>query len=468
MIMDQGSSIGGTNVGINGFISNEHKKAAVTAIKYMTSLEGQKEYMIKTKELSAINALYNDKDVCEVIECDLIKKIQPIARPSLLTENYDEYSSQLRNYFYEFLYGNKTASEALRNIYNIINIYDVSMNPSKNTTGFLIFITTILIITFMILSLIFLFIPKYKKYFSFINVHSWLIMIVGFIMILSVIFTQYGTVTKFKCQLKFILNSFGYTFISVPILHRLLINFPEENKLFTWLNNSKCQFFLIFILYDIIFNSLLFITSFKITDVFIKDGENYQICEIENKLGLTLMTLVIIEKGLILFSISFLLFLEWNIKATEKDIKLQIPSLFMNILLIISIILIKNITINSYIARFSIFCIINIIFVVSYYFFTYGIRIFFLIFLPYKQSDEVDIDKVRSFCQSSKISSRISKSEISTKSSKKLKIISTKILQYHYYTGEKEENNGIISSKTAISTNGERSKDIKSDNNLNK
>eukprot|EP00833_Pecoramyces_ruminatium_P007420 jgi/Orpsp1_1/1181452/evm.model.c7180000077258.1 len=127
------AGVGGLNVGINNQISDEKIKAAVKAVEFFTSKEIQKKKILEYKALSAIQSLYTDEDVCKVIDCEVMKNLQPIARPGNITNNYDEYSFQFRNYINEFLYENKTAEETLNNIINILKIYNISINPSLST-----------------------------------------------------------------------------------------------------------------------------------------------------------------------------------------------------------------------------------------------------------------------------------------------------------------------------------------------
>lgn len=75
------SCIGGLNIGINKFISDERKKQAAEAIKFMTSFETQKYFAIEHGLTSGIEGIYDDKDVCKVLDCEVLKNMQPIARP---------------------------------------------------------------------------------------------------------------------------------------------------------------------------------------------------------------------------------------------------------------------------------------------------------------------------------------------------------------------------------------------------
>jgi len=57
--------------------------------------------------------LYDDKDVCAVLDCDLYKNLQPIYLNLKKGEDFGNYSSNLRKNIYNYLYGDKSAEEVL-------------------------------------------------------------------------------------------------------------------------------------------------------------------------------------------------------------------------------------------------------------------------------------------------------------------------------------------------------------------
>jgi len=134
-----GSSVGGVNIGINKFISDERKKAAATILQYITNEEFQKNAILDNQCYSAMNSLYDDKDVCAVIDCEIVKNVQPIVRKSNLTSNYDEYSYQLRKYFNKFLYGDAKASDVLYKVEDLTRFYSISFDYLSCLLGFIIF-----------------------------------------------------------------------------------------------------------------------------------------------------------------------------------------------------------------------------------------------------------------------------------------------------------------------------------------
>ncbi|OUM63393.1 hypothetical protein PIROE2DRAFT_61324 [Piromyces sp. E2] len=58
-----GSVIGGHNVGINSFISPEHKEAAIKALEFISSYDIQKQYVLSNGVLSGIPSIYDDEEI---------------------------------------------------------------------------------------------------------------------------------------------------------------------------------------------------------------------------------------------------------------------------------------------------------------------------------------------------------------------------------------------------------------------
>jgi len=71
--------VDGFYLGICDYIEEERKVAAAEVIKYITSKEVQKEYIINRKSFSAINELYLEGDTCEHIECDVLNNCRPFS-----------------------------------------------------------------------------------------------------------------------------------------------------------------------------------------------------------------------------------------------------------------------------------------------------------------------------------------------------------------------------------------------------
>jgi len=322
----------------------------------MTSKNVQKKYVMENKIISAINELYNDEEVCMVLDCNLIKGLQPIIRPSSLIRNYDEYSYHHTLYIHEFLYGNKTATETLNNIINILKIYSISINPKDDVEGFIIFIITIIIAIIILFSLLLIFNKRYSTNFSFLTKDLWVITFSGLILILVFIVSEYGNLTPFKCILKIITIFIGYKLTIIPSLHKLIVNFPENNKFSRWVKSHKIIFISGLILISGIEIILLLISSpFEIEVRTIPRGKNFKDCKLSHLFGIILFMLIVFEVFLLQGIVGFLVFIEWNIKKTTKDIKLIHSGLSFSFVLFIIILILSFVKFDNYKIYFSIY-----------------------------------------------------------------------------------------------------------------
>ncbi|ORX80271.1 periplasmic binding protein-like II [Anaeromyces robustus] len=113
------------NLAINKNISKESREIALKVLKHLTSKEIQKKSLLKFNKdeyfsfniLPTIPSLYDDKEVCEKVDCDLIKKLKLITRPVIKEHKYYLWSDYFREKIKdEFLNGNKTSSEVLKEI----------------------------------------------------------------------------------------------------------------------------------------------------------------------------------------------------------------------------------------------------------------------------------------------------------------------------------------------------------------
>jgi len=237
-----GSCIGGSNIGINSFINPEKQMASAEVIKYMTSKETQRDLVMAQNMISGITSLYDEEDVCQIKDCELIKSIQYTNRPIHVNDDYDSYASFFRNNIFEFLYGNKTASQVLHNISDYTKIYTISLNTDETYYGLIFTIILIILIFCMCFSLVFLYIKSFDMYFSFLPKDFWFISVFGNILILCSGFLELGKITEVKCLVKWSIYSLGFTFNLIPVLYKLIENFPEENKYSKWIKSNRYIF----------------------------------------------------------------------------------------------------------------------------------------------------------------------------------------------------------------------------------
>jgi len=90
------SCVGGNNISMNRYISEERKKAAGEVLSFIHSFEEQKYGILSSNLRSAIHSTYKDKEVCEKIDCVKFSNIQSIVRPSSSSINYEQFSKKFR------------------------------------------------------------------------------------------------------------------------------------------------------------------------------------------------------------------------------------------------------------------------------------------------------------------------------------------------------------------------------------
>ncbi len=113
------STFTGQYLGINKYISEEKANAAAIVLQFLASKEFQKKVILENDHIyySAIPSLYDDEEICSVVDCDLMKNIQPVLMP--IREDYDSFSNNIRHSIYKYLYEEASVNEAINNI----NIY---------------------------------------------------------------------------------------------------------------------------------------------------------------------------------------------------------------------------------------------------------------------------------------------------------------------------------------------------------
>ncbi|ORX80088.1 periplasmic binding protein-like II [Anaeromyces robustus] len=458
-----GSSIGGFNLGINKYIPDDKKDAALKALQYITSKEVQKKVALEKHLYTAIPSLYDDEEVCEVVDCAFFKSIQLTPRP--ITPDYSEYSDKYRNYVYEFLYGDESAEKVLKDIRDMTKIYSLSLSTEDSTVGLFITVTVISISFIMILSLSLLFIEKVKIFFNFLENDLWFISIIGIILVTSVCYLDIGKITVAKCESRILLLSLGFTLNIIPFLYKLLINYPEQNKISQWVRQNKYYFILAFILIDLILFEFTFITPYKVRNIIIKDGKNFEVCNMEKGFGNFLNMFMISEKFIIMLALLFLIFIEWSIEVTYYDVRFLVFAIYCCGLSVIAMLIVSHIEINDYIKYYTIRDSIYIFYGLTSYILLYGYRIFYIII---KKDNEDDLylkrfrDNMKNTTNQNQInsSSKYSVSSNSNHGSSSIINIADKLINLHY---QKSSSNPDISIRPPTST----SPDISSTNYTN-
>jgi len=277
------------NIGINNAISEERKKRSAIALSYINSKQIQRKMTMEKKFYSAITSLYDEKEVCEILNCSLFKQIQPIVLSSIINNNYIEYSEKVYQYFYEYMFENETsAKKTLKRIVDINKIYTITLDTQDTSIG-LIFFITIIVITFIIIMSFFIFlINSILDYFDFIPIDFWILIVVGTLMVLVVGILNIGKVTAMKCYFKQMILSLGYLLNVIPILYKFITEYLYKSKFALWMNSHfshRYLFLLGCISVNLIFSFCKFFFPYDIETLIINDGQNFQICKMNSIYG---------------------------------------------------------------------------------------------------------------------------------------------------------------------------------------
>ncbi|OUM60623.1 hypothetical protein PIROE2DRAFT_13569 [Piromyces sp. E2] len=193
-----GSIIGGYNLGICQYSKNEKKEAAITALKYITSKECQKKYILERGIFSGIKSLFDDEEVCQKVDCNFRKSVQPLRRPFSNSFDYDIYTNKYRKYIFEFLYGNEEVEQVLQNVEDITKIYYVSFDGKMAYLGFITVILSSLLTVIVVVSVFCIFNNKFESYFNLLSNDFWIIIAVGLIIIINSSYFDFGLKNEFK------------------------------------------------------------------------------------------------------------------------------------------------------------------------------------------------------------------------------------------------------------------------------
>jgi len=381
------SSLGGTDIGISDHIDKNRKLAAIEVIKFWISREEQKEMIIKRRIFSGIQDLYNDEEVCAAVDCELYGNIQTSVRYNYEYANYAEYSTKFRHFMHEYMYGDKTAEEVLKNIDDLSRIQELTLDIHESEFGLVYLILIISIIVFVLITLPLLNLKRVKPFIKFLPKDFWYIILLGLLLYTLGSFTNYGTVSIIKCRLELFLSSIGFTCMYVPILYKLIVNFPEENKRSQWVSKNRFTFLFAFLICDIVLNfATLFSTS--TIETIVSDNKNYQTCSTKGSLAMVFSILGYLDKVVITLLILFLVFVEWSIEETLYDIRFIVVALYFDAITIIPVIIFDIFDIINYGFSTKIHKILILVFIFSNYLFLVGIRIIISYIINVNESGE--------------------------------------------------------------------------------
>lgn len=287
---------------------------------------------------SIIPTLYDDEEACQWIDCSVIKEANPYVFVGYDTGDYsqEDYYNKIREYIYKYVYGNDSITQTMKKLNDLKKKYNLSIKTNDSSTGLTIFIIICISLLSMIVLLIIFYFKNDMKY-SFLPNEFWIISLLGSIFIQCTIFTLYGELTVTKCFSKLIFFNTTYLINIVPIFIQLIVNFPEENKISDWFNKrfNRYLVLIIFLIINYILVGLMFINPYSIETVLINDGENYQICVLNNVFSIVLSKLIYSIEIIILILSLFLLFIEWNLIESVYHSRLITSLVFIDLLLLI-------------------------------------------------------------------------------------------------------------------------------------
>ncbi|KAL6600107.1 periplasmic binding protein-like II [Neocallimastix sp. 'constans'] len=427
-----GSALGGYNLGINKYIKDSRKKAVAIVYKFLTSIEMQKKLLKDYGFLTAIPSIYNDKEICSNFNCKAMKKIQLIERPTAITKNYSSYSEKFRNYIYEYLYGNETAENVLKKIKNIVEVHNISIKGENNEMGLLILIVSLFFIILMLLSLVILFMGRFKPYFSFLPTDFWIVLIIGQCLVLSSELVTLGELKVIKCLMKTVNLCIGFTFHLIPILYKLMSNFPLENELSSWISRNRYLFLMFFTVLDILMNAIFFIEPYEVSVKAMFNNKKYHACVMKNTFGSFIEQLMIIHRIIITIAIILLVYIEWSITIIHKELKTLSSAIIIDLFcyIIFFILRVTDTKIKNYESYNFILFLIVLVFSLSNYTLLYVMKII-KIFIDKRKTESIDVQMLKNQFNSKNKDYSIS-NQLPTDNSNKSLNVFEKITKYHY------------------------------------
>jgi len=365
------------NFAVNRYIDEDRKLAAMEFIKFAMSKESQKRYITGNFMFSAITELYDDPDVCIFLECDIVKNSYPFSFMSNDVKLFgdDNYHIKYRSYMLDYIYNDKPLGEVLKKIDDITRIHNFSWKTDDSYAGIIVLTVFLIIFLGIILSLVCLYIKKFENRFKFLSKEEWIITTAGSLVLLCSLLTLYGDVTNIKCQLRITLITFGFVLTICPSFLKMMVNFPEPNKISTWILKNKHLSIVIAMAFTLFLNAILAMFSYDPEEFVTSDGKNYKKCMMKNAFGNIIYYIIQFYDVLIIIVSLILIFIEWNLKETSMDVKLIAAALFMSTLSLIIFNIIDKVQFKNYII-YSILLAINIlIFAISNHLFIYFIRV---------------------------------------------------------------------------------------------
>jgi len=441
--------LAGYNLGIDGNIPKEKVEAAITAFNFLTSKEIQKKFFLTEAIFSAIDELYDDEEICQKVDCETIKKLQFVTRPSSEYYQFSDFIRRIEEYVYQHLYGNQTAEFVLEKVEDLTKVHCVSIKEKgfNNELGLSVFIFVVTLSFLIIGSLGLLYAKKYNMFFSYLSKDSWIISIFGLIVLISNCYTTFGPVTVEKCHLYIVLLVLGYLLNLLPILHKMIIDFPEKNKFVVWVEQHKYYFFLLFLLPIIIIYSVFSKNIYDVKMVIINEGKNFEECNIKNTFGVFLIVVNLLIFLFLILAMLLLCYIEWGHKTVVYDLHTIVIAIYFDATSVILLFIMYFIQINYYLANFFLRNMFTIIPVIANYIIIYCSRLYLPLFKMDEQEKIIsNLRNKQDILANSSINENTDiKSNITDNSSKNSSFL-LKIRNYHNQSMESKSANLFSSS----------------------
>jgi len=390
------SCINTVNVGINKYLTQANQTAALEVFKFFFSEDVQRQILTENKMNVAMEKLYKEKETCEKIDkngynlsCNEVLNLQYVLRPFNILKDYDRFSSRYRKSLSQYLRTNVTAENTLKDMYNIVHIYYVEYT---SFVGVFMIITNNLINIAMVTSYFFIFKKNIKPYFKFLKNRYWLLFIFGLFTVNIYPYMGISKLNRFKCYIGPILVSLGFTLSFTPIVLKMIVNFPVENKISQFIDLHYFVFILIFVLIDIVTFIVYSTSPLVVKTYYIDKGLNFQRCVFFSSFGRTFIFILMVYKAFILVVISLFLFMEWNIEETREDIRSFTPILYVNILSIALYVMMCTLDITNYYANYLFRVIPIYCYTITNYLMVIGLRFFYAHFK--KNTEQERLEKI--------------------------------------------------------------------------
>jgi len=277
--------------------------------------------LYKTKTNSTEMPTNKNINVCDAVDCDFIYNLQFFNKPVNYYENYDEFVSEFNYYIDQYFFKNNATLDAtLKSVDDLTRNYYVEAS-SKH--GILMIVVLVIVAIIMVVSYTLMYNKRFNVCFVFMNNTYWGVFIFGTIFILLYNIVSLGEMNQKKCNLRFILLSLGVPISFSPLLLRLIVLYPESNKISEHINRNFSNYLCCHILFELFLCTLYLLAPFDVTNhlLYISDNlHNFQTCECKSTYTKIILIVDIFEKGLEILICAIMIIAEWNIKATKSDI----------------------------------------------------------------------------------------------------------------------------------------------------